>query len=44
MLVQGTTGREAAIAAIDAEIKLTILVPDRMPVWDAMEIPAMGSK
>src|SRR5438876_1708886 len=30
----------AAIAAIDAGIKLTVLVPDRVPVWDAMEIAA----
>src|SRR5215471_13764141 len=32
--------KEAAISAIDAGIKLTILVPDRVPVWDAMEIAA----
>ena len=32
--------KEAAISAIDAEIKLTVLVPDRVPVWDAMEIAA----
>src|SRR3989442_13693322 len=30
----------AAIAAIDAGIKLTALVPDRVPLWDAMEIAA----
>ncbi|PYL20103.1 MAG: succinate--CoA ligase subunit alpha, partial [Verrucomicrobia bacterium] len=28
--------KEAAIPAIDAGIKLTVLVPDRVPVWDAM--------
>ena len=32
--------KEAAIPAIDAGIKLTVLVPDRVPVWDAMEIAA----
>jgi succinyl-CoA synthetase alpha subunit len=32
--------KEAAIAAIDAGIKLAVLVPDRVPVWDAMEIAA----
>src|SRR5436189_3074128 len=32
--------KEAAISAIDAGIKLTVLVPDRVPVWDAMEIAA----
>jgi succinyl-CoA synthetase alpha subunit len=30
----------AAISAIEAGIKLTVLVPDRVPVWDAMEIAA----
>src|SRR5437879_11101757 len=30
--------KEAAISAIEAGIKLTVLVPDRVPVWDAMEI------
>jgi succinyl-CoA synthetase alpha subunit len=32
--------KDAAVAAIDAGIKLTVLVPDRVPVWDAMEIAA----
>ena len=32
--------KEAAISAIDAGIKLTVLVPDRVPLWDAMEIAA----
>src|SRR5438034_8303486 len=32
--------KEAAISAINAGIKLTVLVPDRVPVWDAMEIAA----
>src|SRR5438093_7487315 len=32
--------KEAAISAMDAGIKLTVLVPDRVPVWDAMEIAA----
>jgi succinyl-CoA synthetase alpha subunit len=32
--------KEAAIAAIEAGIKLAVLVPDRVPVWDAMEIAA----
>jgi succinyl-CoA synthetase alpha subunit len=30
----------AAISAIEAGIKLAVLVPDRVPVWDAMEIAA----
>src|SRR6266542_3903434 len=29
--------KDAAISAIDAGIRLTVLVPDRVPVWDAME-------
>ena len=32
--------KDAAISAIDAGIKLTVLVPDRVPVWDTMEIAA----
>src|SRR5438552_6764882 len=32
--------KDAAISAIDAGIKLTVLVPDRVPVWDAVEIAA----
>src|SRR5881394_2263669 len=32
--------KDAAISAIDAGIKLTVLVPDRVPVWDAMQIAA----
>src|SRR5438067_13355085 len=32
--------KDAGISAIDAGIKLTVLVPDRVPVWDAMEIAA----
>src|ERR671931_713774 len=32
--------KEAAISAINAGIKLTVLVPDRVPVWDAMKIAA----
>src|SRR5919204_2003716 len=30
--------KEAAIVAFDAGIQLCVLVPDRVPVWDAMEI------
>src|SRR5213596_954820 len=32
--------KEAAISAIEAGIKLAVLVPDRVPVWAAMEIAA----
>ena len=28
--------KDAAISAIEAGIKLTVLVPDRVPVWDAI--------
>ena len=34
--------KEAAVSAIEAGIKLTVLVPDRVPVWDAMEIAAVA--
>src|SRR5437588_12730012 len=32
--------KSAAIEALDAGVKLLVLVPDRVPVWDAMEIAA----
>jgi succinyl-CoA synthetase alpha subunit len=32
--------KNAAISAIEAGIKLAVLVPDRVPVWDAMQIAA----
>src|SRR5919205_4505071 len=32
--------KNAAISAIEAGIKLAVLVPDRVPLWDAMEIAA----
>src|SRR4249920_924205 len=35
--------KEAAISAIEAGIKLAVLVPDRVPVWDAMEIAAAAN-
>src|SRR3989449_5748519 len=38
LLVPAAGVKAAAISAIDAGIKLTVLVPDRVPVWDAMEI------
>src|SRR2546423_2942268 len=40
LFVPAAGGEDAAISAIDAGIKLTVLVPDRVPVWDAMEIAA----
>src|SRR5205814_10149835 len=30
--------KEAAISAIEAGIKLTVLVPDRVPLWDVMGV------
>src|SRR2546428_8401732 len=32
--------KDAAISAIEAGLKLTLLVPDRLPSCDPMEIPA----
>src|SRR5919198_6012 len=40
LFVPASGVKEAAISAIEAGIKLTVLVPDRVPVWDAMEIAA----
>src|SRR5215471_1195795 len=34
--------KDAAISAIEAGIKLAVLVPDRVPVWDAMEIATVA--
>lgn len=34
----------AAIEAIEAGVKLLLLVPDRVPVWDAMEIAACAAQ
>jgi succinyl-CoA synthetase alpha subunit len=34
--------KDAAISAIESGIKLAVLVPDRVPVWDAMEIAAVA--
>ena len=36
--------KEAAIEAIEAGVKLVVLVPDRVPVWDAMEIAAAAKR
>src|SRR6476659_1443893 len=36
--------REAALDAINAGIKLIVLVADRVPVWDAMEIAAAAKQ
>lgn len=38
LFVPAPAVKEAAISAIDAGIKLLVLVADRVPVWDAMEI------
>ena len=36
--------KSAAIEAIDTGVKLVLLVPDRVPVWDAMQIAAAAKK
>jgi succinyl-CoA synthetase alpha subunit len=40
MFMPAPTVKGAAIEAIQAGVKLLVLVPDRVPVWDAMEISA----
>ena len=42
LFVPAASVKDAAISAIEAGIKLTVLVPDRVPVWDAMEIAAVA--
>ena len=34
--------QNAAVEAIEAGVKLIVLVPDRVPAWDAMEIAAVA--
>src|SRR5207237_8356011 len=36
--------KEAAISAIDAGIKLTVVVPDRVLVWEAMELVGVAER
>src|SRR5690349_3207209 len=36
--------KAAALEAIDAGVKFLVLVPDRIPVWDVMEICAAAKK
>ncbi|MEZ6243205.1 MAG: CoA-binding protein [Phycisphaerales bacterium] len=40
VLVPAKFVKSAAIEAIEAGVKLALIVPDRVPVWDAMEIAA----
>src|SRR5438477_10869541 len=40
LLVPAAGVKDAASSAIESGIKLTVLVPDRVPVWDAMQIAA----
>lgn len=40
VLVPARFVKGAAIEAIEAGVKMLIIVPDRVPVWDAMEIAA----
>ncbi|MCB9846380.1 MAG: CoA-binding protein [Phycisphaeraceae bacterium] len=42
VLVPARFVKSAAIEAIEAGVRLLVLVPDRVPVWDAMEIAAAG--
>jgi succinyl-CoA synthetase alpha subunit len=35
--------KSAAIEALDAGVKLLVLVPDRVPIWDTMEIAAAAN-
>jgi succinyl-CoA synthetase alpha subunit len=40
IFVPATLVKGAAIEAIEAGVRLVVLVPDRVPLWDAMEIAA----
>lgn len=40
VFVPGPAVREAALEAFDAGVKLAVLVPDRVPIWDVLAIDA----
>src|SRR5262245_57681025 len=40
LFMPAPTVKQAAIEAIEAGVKLLVIVPDRVPVWDAMQIAA----
>lgn len=44
ILVPAKFVKGAAIEAIEAGVKMLVLVPDRVPVWDAMEIAACAKR
>ena len=44
VLVPARFVKGAVIEAIEAGVKLVVLVPDRVPVWDAMEIAAAAKE
>lgn len=44
VLVPARFVKGAAIEAIEASVKLLLIVPDRVPVWDAMEIAAAAAE
>src|SRR5947208_2034793 len=44
LFVPAALVKPAALEAIDAGVRLVVLVADRVPVWDAMEIAAAAKK
>lgn len=44
LFVPAPAVREAAVEAIEAGVKLVVIVADRVPVWDAMQIAAAAKK
>lgn len=44
LFVPASVIKAAALDAIEAGVKLVVLVADRVPVWDAMEIAAAANK
>ncbi len=44
LFVPGPAVKAAAIEAFEAGVKLAVLVADRVPVWDAMEIAACAER
>lgn len=44
MFVPARLVKGAALEAIEAGVKLLVIVPDRVPIWDAMEIAAAAEE
>lgn len=44
VFVPAPMARDAALEAIDASVKLTVLIPDRVPLYDVLELAEVSSE